>query len=155
MWPELKEEVELELAMLREHLDAFADLRRVSLDREPNRVELMALAGMLHSFYSGVENILKRVAIHCDGGPPHRASWHQSLLENMSEPGPKRPSVLSKELRGRLKNYLDFRHFFRQAYSFQLNWAKMAPLVRDCDGVFSAFDGEIGAFLHAIRPTPK
>ena len=67
MWPELREEIELELAMLREHLRTFVELRKAAAVSEPGQVEVMALAGMLHGFYNGVENLFKRVAIHCDG----------------------------------------------------------------------------------------
>ena len=56
MWAELREEIELELAMLQEHLDSFAELREAVGRREPDAVETMALGGMLHGF--ATENYL-------------------------------------------------------------------------------------------------
>ena len=149
MWPELKEEVEVELEMLGRHLDQFADLRREALREPPDRVQLMALAGMLHTFYTGVENIFKRISVHCNGGPPGGPAWHQNLLSAMTRPTSDRPAVISESLRHRLRGYLDFRHFFRQSYSFQLQWEKMEWLVEECEETFEQLQGELEQFLEA------
>jgi hypothetical protein len=37
----------------------------------PTEIELSALAALLHSFYTGVENIFKRVTVELDGEPVH------------------------------------------------------------------------------------
>jgi hypothetical protein len=39
------------------------------------------------------------------------------------EPG--RPAVIDEPLRARLKDYLDFRHFFRHAYGYTLEWSQL------------------------------
>jgi hypothetical protein len=70
VWLDLKEELELELAMLREHLESIAPLRRKCDVSAPDLVETMALGAFLHGFYNGIENGCKRIAIHMDGGPP-------------------------------------------------------------------------------------
>lgn len=64
MWPELREEVELELAMIREHLATFAPALERCRQRAPDPIETAALGAMLHGFYNGVENIFKRVTVH-------------------------------------------------------------------------------------------
>ena len=151
MWPELREEVEVELQMLDRHLEQFADLRRKALQQSPDHVQIMALAGMLHTFYTGVENIFKRVSVHCDGGPPEGPAWHQNLLSAMASSTPERPAVISESLREKLRGYLDFRHFFRQSYSFQLQWDKMAWLVEDCEETFEQFKTELNQFLETGR----
>ena len=151
MWPELREEVELELAMLRQHLDTFKTLRESTQHREPDRIETMALAGMLHGFYNGVENIFKRAAVHCDGGPPRGDAWRQRLLTNMTKAGRRRPIVISESLRIALVGYLDFRHFFRQAYAFHIKWDKMASLVAHCEETLADLETELHAFLKAVE----
>ena len=63
MWPELKEEIELELAQLQRLMNEFAELRKKVKHPNPDTIELVALAGFLHTFYTGVENIFKRVVV--------------------------------------------------------------------------------------------
>lgn len=40
-----------------------------------------------------------------------------------------RSEVINENLYIQLREYATFRHFYRHAYSFQLNWEKMKPLV--------------------------
>lgn len=65
-------------------LKSFQILRQSIAQKVPNYIEIMALSGMLHEFYNGIENIFKRIAIHCDGGSPGGAAWHQNLLMSMT-----------------------------------------------------------------------
>lgn len=112
----------------------------------PNPIELSALAALLHSFYTGVENLFRRVAVEIDGGILQGDQWHRRLLQQMTETGKERPSVISSELYDRLHPYLQFRHVFRNSYSFQLRWDKMAPLVLHYEETFAALRAEIAAF---------
>ena len=58
-----------------------------------------------------------------------------------------RRAVISEELREKLRDYLDFRHFFRQSYSFQFNWEKMAYLVENLEETFEAVESKLQEFL--------
>jgi hypothetical protein len=147
----MKEEVELELAMLREHLESLAVLRKKVASSPPDMVETMALGAFLHGFYNGVENAFKRVAIHMNGGAPRGDAWHQRLLESMTRPGGSRPAVLSPALAETLLGYLDFRHIFRHIYSHRLDWPRMADLVARCEDTLNRLERELGAFLKATE----
>jgi hypothetical protein len=151
VWPELKEEIELELAQLWRHLEILASLREKIEQTEPNTVEVMALATFLHAFYNGVENVFKRVSIHLNGGPPRGEIWHSRLLDRMAQPGKNRPALISHFLRERLRYYLNFRHMFRHAYSFELQWSKMAPLVLEVQEVLRQLEAELEIFMQAIE----
>lgn len=151
MWPDLKEEIELELAQLRQLFDVFAVVRKKTESGEPDGVEMAALASFLHSFYNGVENISKRVAVHLDGGPPRGETWHSLLLDSVARASEGRPAVISEKLCKTLRDYLDFRHFFRHAYLFQLKWERMAPLVHAADDTFRQLEQELERFLSAIE----
>lgn len=73
------EDLEFEL----DEIDNLMDLYReelFELSREPNTVELIALAGVLHSFYCGVEKILLIVAKRVDKKIPYDINWHKTLL---------------------------------------------------------------------------
>jgi len=77
--------------------------------------------------------------------------WHAELLELMSRRGPRRGAVISPDLQRRLRQYLAFRHFFRHAYTFELDWSKMADLVLRCQGTLGDLRGEFETFLAAGR----
>jgi hypothetical protein len=59
--------------------------------------------------------------------------------------------VLSPELAARLVKYLEFRHFFRNAYLFQLCWDRMENEVRDVEAVWRLLEDEIAVFLKATE----
>jgi len=113
----------------------------------PTEIELSALAALLHSFYTGVENIFKRVAVELDGEPVRGDSWHRELLLRMKSPTAHRPALLSEELHDSLNEYLRFRHVFRNAYSFDLDWQKMSPLVLRLEETFKMLEKALDAFL--------
>jgi hypothetical protein len=46
-----------------------------------------------------------------------------------------------------LNEYLRFRHVFRNAYSFDLDWRKMAPLVLRLEETFQRLEKVLDAFL--------
>ena len=118
--------------------------------KEPTAVEVSALATFLHSFYSGVENSLKRIAIEMDGGVPSGDAWHRQLLALMANTTAVRPPVLSQTLYETLSEYLAFRHFFRQAYSFHFDWSKMAGLVLKAERTMKAFETEVDRFYDSL-----
>ena len=89
--------------------------------------------------------------MHVDGQPPRGQAWHSHLLRSVAEPTASRPSVISPSLRDRLRDYLSFRHLFRQAYSFQMQWSKMSPLVLNCRGTLDTLEVELQGFLARIQ----
>ncbi len=149
MWDKVRKQVAVE----REQLDHLIETHRPLLGRcastPPGAIELSALAAMLHSFYTGVENIFKRVAVEIDSAPPRGEAWHRELLDSMARPSTRRGAVISASMRDALRGYLDFRHVFRQAYSFQLQWEKMSPLVLGCEETLRRLEVELDAFFEA------
>jgi predicted nucleotidyltransferase len=94
--------------------------------KPPTRTELRAIASMLHEFYNGVERIFERIAVGLAEEVPQGSYWHADLLEQMvtAREGA-RSAVIDEPLRARLKDYLDFRHFFRHAYGYTLEWSQL------------------------------
>ena len=145
-----REQAECELELLRRLLTEHTSLFEPPRSEPPSRMQILALAAVIHSFYTGVENVFKRSAQAFDGGVPQSAMWHVALLNSMSSASQSRPAVISGSLRTRLKKYLDFRHFFRHGYSFRLAWAQMEPLVLDCAGTLDQFEAELRRFFDKI-----
>jgi hypothetical protein len=65
----------------------------------------------------------------------------------MKAPTANRPALLSEELHDRLNEYLRFRHAFRSAYSFDLDWRKMFPLVQGLEETFQDLEKALNEFL--------
>jgi len=128
-------------------MNRHPDLLAKGPHAHPTTVEIDAIAALLHSFYTGVENLFKRISIALDGGFPKSPAWHIQLLDSMARPTENRGAVISSDLRTALRTYLDFRHVFRHAYTFELNWSKMAPLVVDCPATFRKLEQELTRFL--------
>ena len=103
----------------------------------PDLFDMTILGSVLHSFYSGLENIFEIIAKNVDGNVPSGNKSHQELLLQMTTDTDKRTKVLSEDTYVELRVYATFRHFYRHAYSFQLNWEKMQPLI---DNLFIVWD---------------
>ena len=73
----LREKVESEFANIEKTL---ASLPPASQLHALSILELAGVAALLHSFYNGIENILKQVLV-CQGGElPQGDSWHRDLV---------------------------------------------------------------------------
>ena len=151
-WARFRSQAETELAQLRQLLTAHAPLVAKCRQTPPDFIECSALATMLHSFYTGIENILSRVTREIDNDPVKGERWHRDLLQRMTEARAERPAVLSDSMRTRLQDYLGFRHFFRSAYSIHFHWQEMETLVLDSERTFQRFSGEIAEFLAKEPP---
>lgn len=147
MWLDTKKKVELELALLHRLLESQRGLLNGVKDAEPDGTELLAASALLHSFYTGVENIFKRIALEIDGSLPAGQKSHSDLLLQMDTQTGKRPPVIPEALRMRLGEYMDFRHVFRHAYSFDLRWSKMRGLVINCDDTLSQLEAALDRFF--------
>ena len=122
MWDELREQATLERELLHLLLDKYDVLLQKCGHTPPDDIELAALAAMLHAFYNGAENILKRLAQDVDGSLPTSEFWHRDLLDAIARPTAGRRSVNSLEMHRTLKGYLQFCHMFRYVASLIMLW---------------------------------
>lgn len=147
MLGKLHKQIAVELQQLHRLLEVHRPLLARCASELPDEIEISALAAMLHSFYTGIENIFKRIVLESGDTLPSGEAWHRKLLDVMSNAGQKRAALISAPLRDRLREYLRFRHVFRQAYSFDLRWDKMASLVLECDQTLRLLESELGGLL--------
>ncbi|UCH97330.1 MAG: hypothetical protein JSV88_10900 [Candidatus Aminicenantes bacterium] len=145
------EEIENEIELINELIESHELLLNKVKTSTPDRIEISALATVLHSFYNGIENVFSRIANRLDKKQPSSEFWHQELLEQMKSGTPKRKAVISNELHGKLNLYLGFRHFFRHAYAFQFKWEKIKELVMDLPGVYTQFKQETNQFIKKLN----
>jgi len=64
-------------------------------NKKPNRTELLAFSANLHSFYTGIENIFKRIGQEIDNKLTSNSGWHQKLLEQMAKSTSTHPPVIN------------------------------------------------------------
>jgi hypothetical protein len=128
----------------------YADLLRRVQQREPDEVEIAAVASVLHSFYNGLENIFRVVAKNIDESVPSGAQSHQALLTQISQRTGNRSEVISRESAKKLKGYLSFRHFYRHSYSFFIEWQELSKLVYPLRGVWLQAKTELQDFVNSL-----
>lgn len=141
--------------------DEFAALQRVvdrteeartTLPDDPSQFELHGLAAYVHKFYTGVETIFERIAVWLREPMPMGSEWHRDLLRQMAEPVEGiRPRVIDESLRGTLGEYLRFRHFFRHAYSYDLEWVRLRPFVVGMAETFETLRAQVIACLGSLE----
>lgn len=103
----------------------------------PDLFDMTILGSVLHSFYNGLENIFEIIAKNIDRSVPNGNKSHQELLHQMANKNEIRNEIINEDLYLKLREYATFRHFYRHAYSFQLNWEKMKPLVENVQIVWN------------------
>jgi len=147
----LQSEIQAELAKIQKVTNEIESLYGKIKDATPSLVELSAMATFLHNFYSGIENIMKRIASTLDDNIPSGTSWHTDLLNRMSiEIAGIRKNVFSEDTVNELIDYLSFRHMFVHSYGFELKWTKMHQLVESIRKVFEKVKQDIEKFLQHL-----
>lgn len=114
----------------------------------PDLFDMTILGSVLHSFYNGLENIFEIIAKNIDGVVPNGNKSHQELLHQMASENSKRNEILNEGLYLKLREYATFRHFYRHAYSFQLNWEKMNPLIDNLQTVWNEVKLNLENFIN-------
>lgn len=151
MWNETFSQINLEFSNLHQLIDTYRSLLDKVKTQDPDNIETAAFASMLHSFYSGFENIFKRIAKDIDYTFEKSESWHMDLLDSMVSPTQKRPAIISPDTKRKLQFYLSFRHVFRSIYSYDLKWSKMKELAVNSEGILILLESEIDAFIQSVK----
>jgi hypothetical protein len=147
LWDELREQAELELNRLRKLANVNSGLLAKAKADPSETAYAMAIGGLAHPFYNGVENLFRRIALEMGGSLPEGSNWHKELLEAMSRPTPSRPAVISNDLKELLSKYLSFRHLFRNIYLYDLDWEQLEPLSENLEKTRERLEAEISVFF--------
>lgn len=142
--------IAFEISEIDKLFESYSLLIEYCQKSEPDLIEMTALAAFLHSFYSGIEKILLIVAKDIDNKVPQNSQWHSELLIQMSQNNEKREVVVSDENLNTLKKYLAFRHFFRHAYTFTLNWENLRDLSVNITDIWIKIKNELLAFIESV-----
>lgn len=146
----LRDQLSFEIAEIEKLLKTYRSLID-STRRKPTLIEITAQASVLHAFYNGIEGLFARIA------KAYREQYHESparhklLLEAMTRKTADRPAILRHETVLILSPYLAFRHFYRHAYSFKLDWRQLKPLVKGLDVVWGQVKEDLRLFVETIK----
>ena len=147
----LKGLIEDELTAL-QRIVGWTEEALTKLPEEPSQLEMHGLAAYIHQFYTGIERIFERIAVWLGEERPKGSYWHVELLSRMAEEQKgTRPAVISGTLRDRLEEYLKFRHFFRHAYGYTLQWTKIRPLAEGMKKTLEVLKAQLMAFLESLE----
>lgn len=151
MTDELASQIQFEIEQIDRLFSSYADLLARCLEPPvPSLIELTAMASVLHSFYNGLENAFLSIAKELDDSVPRGPRWHRDLLAQMAQATPKRKPVISTTTRQRLTDYLGFRHFYRHAYAFFVDWNELEKLVIPLQAVWAQTKSEFQSFLDTL-----
>lgn len=140
-------EINFEMQQIDDLFASYDELFAKIKVEEPTLVELTALGSVLHSFYNGIENIFKTIGKNIDGKLPNGNHWHIELIKQVSAATHNRSPVLSGYLKIKLTEYLAFRHFYRNSYTFILKWNELKKLVVPVISIWSECKVELKTFL--------
>lgn len=143
----LEIKIRFEISQLENLLINASSLLSILKLKDPDFVELSASGSILHSFYNGIENIFVMIEKHYENIPDNSYSWHKKLLEGVQNPAHNRIPIITKTTGNMLAQYLAFRHFFRHAYGFQMDWDKMKHLTSNLPEIWESVKKDLEKFI--------
>ncbi len=147
----LKKQIEIEIENLERLVKEMVEITD-KIAGEPDFIETRAAGSILHDFYCGVEKIFERITISINNELPKGEDWHKELLLQMACPieGISR-AVISQELLEKLKEYLRFRHLFRNIYGFELKWERFKNLSLSLPIILGELKGDLERFIDTLN----
>jgi hypothetical protein len=141
------QKIQFEIEQINELLDEASPLFNLCRSREPDFVEKCGIALILHSFYNGIEKIMLLIMKNKDMVLPNGIKWHKELFDNAFKETKSRTYIFREELYEQLNDYLQFRHFVRHTYGFQLKWEKMKNILFDMNSLWEIIKEDINIFI--------
>lgn len=141
------QKINFEFLMIDNELESIKELYHKITLEVPDAVELRALASSLHAFYNGIEKIFYIIHTHRRKSVTANGRWRASLLAEMGKDSVIHKPVISLEMKDNLEQYMAFRHYFRHAYGFTLDWELMKNLCRNLNQIYQQLKIEILNFI--------
>lgn len=135
----LKTRLDIELSLIAQNL---AELPASRSCTGLSTLELAGVSSLLHSFYNGVEKMLKDILKANNLPVPEGANWHRDLLQLAV-----REHLITGETGQALATYVAFRHFFVHAYALDLDAERLDALLENIDAVFDQVKQDLAQFL--------
>lgn len=116
-----------------------------------DETEIESLAYQLHNLYCAYEDLFKIIAGTFENNIEEGIIWHKELIRRMSLTIEGiRPRLLSEESLSLLSELRAFRHFFRHAYSYELDKKKVEFVLEKAVSLKEAFQRDLNGFIKDI-----
>ncbi|MBS3947481.1 MAG: hypothetical protein KGZ57_04105 [Dethiobacter sp.] len=149
-----KERLVLLKAEIEAQLDAIAEIYlKIDLrKKETGPAAAESLGYQLHNLYCAFEDLFSMVAAFFENHLEDKSRYHSELLKRMtlSVQGV-RPAFLSRNSFVLLDNLRAFRHFFRHAYSYDLDERKLRIVLEDAEKLRPLYRREGQDFISKLQ----
>ena len=126
------------------------DRRKADYQKRAESIDSMAY--QLHNLYSAHEQLFEAIAQSFENRI-EGSRYHTDLLLRVKlEIEGVRPALVSEEAFVLLDELRRFRHFFRHAYTAELDPVRLGALVGVADGLKDLFQRDMEAFLEKLEP---
>jgi hypothetical protein len=115
--------------------------------KEPDFVEITAIAQILHSFYNGVESVVMLILKNINEKLPNDGRWHKTLFDISFGQNVRKFLIFRDDIKDSLEEYLSFRHFIRHSYSSELEWSEMEILTKNIEEIWKTIKIDFELFI--------
>lgn len=121
-------------------------------DRKKDQAAIESVGYQMHNLYCAFEDLFKIVAETFENQVQDKSKYHMGFLKRMtlSIEGV-RPPLMSQGCFLLLNNLRYFRHFFRHAYSYELDKRKVRIVLADALTLRGIYRNDIDAFLNSFE----
>ena len=121
-------------------------------NRKKDKAAIESVGYQLHNLYCAFEDLFKIVAETFENQVQDKSQYHIELLKRMTIAiEGVRPPLLSQGCFLLLDNLRSFRHFFRHAYSYELDERKVRIVLEDAVALRETCRNDIYAFLKSFE----
>src|SRR3989339_316524 len=147
----LKDEIYIELQELEIIVGKLSEIYIDFLNKEPDIIIKTAATSFTAQFYSGIENILKRISKYYNIQIPIGEDWHIELFKRFCSPQYlSLPVIFDDYLKEELANYRRFRHFVFHGYSSRITWDILCDGIKEVDKVYKNFKLKLNEILNLL-----
>jgi len=145
----IKIKIEHEISRIDKAIASVKPLLDLCKIKEPDIIEITAAAQVLHSFYNGVESVIILFFKYINEKLPNDLKWHKTLFEMSFGSNSKNIRIINNDIKNELEKYLLFRHFIRHAYSSELDWNEMGPLIKEIEKIWKIIKSDFEEFINS------
>ena len=140
IFEELLEEINIELKLMETTVREVVALSKNISGRDVSNWEKTAASAYMAQFYTGIENILKRISKFYNMPLSKTDTWHIDLFSRFCSPSEKPlPALFDESLKTDLTGFRKFRHVVHHGYGFSLDWERLIVGIEKMEDIFQRF----------------